>query len=419
MWLNENEPELAYGGVGHFLVLKDELRTQLLGKGEDSDPLAFYCTCNLSLCPLQVVLCVLLFVVLVLHARDMSRRFQCQCNLILARTHFGGFGHSTEYLVQDKFFSQGSLTFSDKPITWSSWSLNPDYPDFSGHWRVYSSAEYLGDVKFGTSHFGSVQAWMKMMKHDEAIYDESIWRYRQRVCYFSGTHVDLWPECVGSGSKCESQMRHGSNPPERLQVVWKQLISNPAILANSCHSWACCNWCNWIRLWKHGHWCWPSYQHSLRHVPYPIFVAPAASFNKFHCFNTSASLCTAVNVGSWTSVPSKMADRSAFFATGAADSFQRKNSAVMLIVFGLPKGWRPVIRTVIYPVWFVNICVIWVNMQQDAMQTIIDIKDKVSAEQEELGWHELEMAVCKGSEFYLKHKHDIYTALTASLAQQL
>lgn len=210
---------------------------------------------------------------------------------------------------------------------------------------------------------------------------------------------------VWSGSKCESQMRHGSNPSERLQVVWKQLISNPAILANSCHSWACCNWCNWIRLWRHGHWCWPSYQHSLWHVPYPIFVAPAAS------------LCTAVNVGSWTSAPSKMAGRSAFFATGAADSFQRKNSAVMLIVFGLPKGRRPVIRTVIYPVWFVNMCVISVNMRQDVMQTIIDIKDKVS-EQEELGWHELEMAVCKGSEFYLKHKHDIYTALTASLAQQ-
>ena len=67
-----------------------------------------------------------------------------------------------------------------------------DYPDFSGHWRVYSSAEYLGDVKFGTSHFGSVQAWMNMMKHDEAIYDESIWRYRTACKKFAISLVLTW-----------------------------------------------------------------------------------------------------------------------------------------------------------------------------------------------------------------------------------
>ena len=108
-----------------------------------------------------------LLAVLVLQSRDVSRQFASlesanQRNLIrLGRTHFGGFGHSTEYLVQDKFVSQGFLwrleTSYDKlPLR----SLSDALLDSSrsGHRRVYRSAEYLGDVKFCTSHCGSVQA---------------------------------------------------------------------------------------------------------------------------------------------------------------------------------------------------------------------------------------------------------------------
>ena len=160
---------------------------------------------------------------------------ECQRNLILpARTRFGGFGHSTEYLVPDKFFSQGfpTITCRSDHLDHLMHSL---IPDFSGHRRVYRSAEHLGDMKFGTSHFGLVQTWLNIAKHDETLLDEGIANSLQSVCCFFGTHVDLRPQCVGFGSKLKSRMRHGSKPSERLLAVWKQLISNPP---NWCRSWA-------------------------------------------------------------------------------------------------------------------------------------------------------------------------------------
>eukprot|EP00435_Cladocopium_sp_Y103_P039429 s3924_g10.t1 len=143
------ESRLDFGkGVGHFLVLKDELRAQLLDKGEDRH------------------------------------------------------------------------TSADLGIQSSTWCK-------TSHRRVYHSAEYLGDVKFSTSSALRTSVRSKLENVTTSNNPK-----KRGVCCFSGIHVDPSPQCVGFGSKCESQMRHGSNLSECLLAVWKQLTSNPAILAH-------------------------------------------------------------------------------------------------------------------------------------------------------------------------------------------